>query len=102
MSAPAWQPMRLNECARCGFTFGHPDEGNSSRGPRLCQSCRLTPAPRHAHGINPGTAGYRLALAATELRLAVEQARAALRMGRPDVALAVLEHHEPPGQEPRP
>lgn len=97
-TAAAWMPMRLCTCARCGFTFGHPSL--VGRRPRLCQQCRLVPEPKPG-AFDPATPGYRVLLALTDARLAIEQARALLRLGRTDVALAVLDHVQAPGQPTR-
>lgn len=91
-AAHGFVSLEIRTCTRCGFDY--PRGVGSRHQPTLCPPCRNLPAPPKPGAWDQTSPGYRLALTVTTLRLAVEQARAALRMGRADVALAVLEMHE--------
>jgi hypothetical protein len=98
-------------CTRCGCDW----QRTLRRGtkPRTCDECKSVrrprrrvvrvPAPRNplaasARRMDPTTPGYRLALSITTYRLAIEEARAALRIGRPAEALAALDRVQAPGR----
>jgi len=83
--------MSTRTCKQCGFDFTQITRGGRRH---YCLECRPSkrPAPRGLRNKPSGESpGYRLALAVTDLRLAVEIAATALRTGRPAVALAALE-----------
>jgi hypothetical protein len=94
-TAPAWEPLSVPECSRCGFSFPRLPEQHH----RLCPECRcLPPAVRALAPLAPS----RLALLGSEvgvLRAAVEHAAAALRTHRPAEALAVLEACRAPARD---
>lgn len=93
MSAQAVEPeLEDVTCLVCGFEFRVPPREQDSRGKWLsvayvCSEC----TPR-----KDNDRAYSLALAVTELRLAVAMASAALGMGRPDLARAALDHVDVP------
>lgn len=93
----------LLTCIACGLTFARP----STRGqrPRRCPECRpLHVAEQKRSRVNrldTNTAGYRLSLAVTTYRLAIEEAACALRLGRAAEALAALDRVQAPARATR-
>lgn len=93
---------RVATCTRCGLDREVPIRRGPA--PRLCPDCGgvRVPRPRRPRGPNNLAAdrppAYRLALAVTDYRLAIEEATTALRMGRAQVALAALERVEAPAR----
>ena len=104
MTTPAVQ-LRTLTCSRCGMDWQRPRQVGQP--PKCCPSCASVPAQRRGGGtgghgdgqarIDPTSPAYRLALATTTYRLAIEEATAALRMGSPALALAALERVAAPG-----
>lgn len=75
-------------CTKCGFDFEW--VMTRANGPKRCPDCAGS-APRP-------TLHYVLAANAVNYRIAIEMATAALRMGKPAVALAALEQVEAPAR----
>jgi hypothetical protein len=92
-------------CANCGSDWQRPTA--LGRRPHRCVSCRniarsrvvraaQQPTVRKGPHIDPNTAGYRLAHSVTGMRLAIELATGALKIGRPAEALAHLQACQAP------
>jgi hypothetical protein len=90
--------LQILTCRQCGTDWTRP----RARGglPIRCPDCAAQPRPPSAsvkaHRLDTSSPGYKLALALTGYRLAIEEATAALRIGRPRDALAALERVEAP------
>lgn len=91
--------METLTCGRCGSDWQrHRVRGTK---PRTCPECKVARIPgalTAGRGLNTTTPGYRMALAVTTYRLAIEEATGALRLGRPDEALAALERVAAPAR----
>lgn len=90
-------PLVVLTCGRCGMDWQR--VAVRGRPPRLCPSCKTTSGGRR---IDTNTAGYRVALAVTNYRLAIEEAAAALRLGKNADALAALDRVQAPARTRRP
>lgn len=94
--------LRTLTCETCGMDWQRPRVRGQQ--PRRCPPCAANHGQLKAKRLDTNTAGYRLTLAVTNYRLAIEEATAALLLGKNAEALEALRRVQAPTRTavPRP
>jgi len=87
-------PVETLRCVRCGMERRRDQPGRSMR---LCPEC-YSRNNGGVRGIDEDAPGFRLAACVTDMRIAIEIATSALKLGKPADALRALEQVKAPGR----